>query len=202
MSPDSLPWSPLCSSSILSPQVLDLPGSLLPTILSLPPPHQEFSLLLKCSLLVLILRTVASSGTCFWPPTASGPHICQFEVWTFMRYLSVFILLLWGLGESIWVPAPCYRTARSFANAIVSGHMCREHLCVQGDSLHVQEPTFSCPTPVLRAMAREVTHWGAGVLWCRVAVSTHLANCVCKEAWVSTLITAANSGLAFWSFIF
>ena len=62
-----------------------------------------------------------------------------------MRYLSVFILLLWGLGESIWVPAPCYRTARSLANAIVSGHVCREHLCVQGDSLHVQEPPSAAP---------------------------------------------------------
>lgn len=99
-----------------------------------------------------------------------------------MWSLSVFILLLWELGESIWVPAPCYRTARSFANAIVSEHVYREYLCGQEDSLCVQEPTFSCPTPVLRAMAREVANWWTGILWHRVAISTHLADCVCKEA--------------------
>lgn len=114
-----------------------------------PPSHQDFCLLLKCSLLVLILRTVASSGTCFQPPTASGPHICQLEVRTSMWSLSVFILLFWELGESIWVPAPCYRTARSFANAIVSEQVYREYLCVPS----------ACRSPPSAAPLRSWEQW-------------------------------------------
>lgn len=195
-------WSLLCSTLILTPQALDSPGKLIPSpyaSVSLPGLQLAAEALGFISWFLehwLLLLELDSS------------FICQFEVWTSQ----------WSPPGHPHVPLltrrVCLWSPMSHDNQTFCKYDCK-WICVQWALVSAREifphagdhhkSQFSSTHSSLNSncqRSHSLVNRAGGFSASEWAVSTHLADYACKETWFSTLITAANSGLAFWSFIF